>query len=127
MEFFKKHNSGKGVIAILRLEGLALFLASLYLFHYLHGSWLLFIILFFVADIGLLGYFLGVTIGTISYNLTHTEVFPIILATLGLMLHIPLLLFIGIIWFSHINFDRLLGLGLKHSDNWKHTHLRSHI
>jgi hypothetical protein len=36
----------------------------------------------------------------------------------------PLLEGIGIIWFSHIVFDRMLGYGLKYPTFFKDTHLQ---
>ncbi len=110
-------------LLFLRFEGLALFCLSLYLFHSLEGSWWMFAALFFVPDVGLIGYVWGRKIGAIFYNLLHTEVAPMILVGASLWLSIPLLLQIALIWFCHINFDRMLGIGLKYLDDFKHTHL----
>ncbi len=108
---------------ILRLEGLSCFLLSFVVFHYFQGSWWLFAALFFVPDIGLLGYFFNINTGNVAYNLFHTEVGPVILAFFGLLLGLPLLTNIAIIWYSHINFDRMLGFGLKNNSRFKTTHL----
>jgi len=34
----------------------------------------------------------------------------------------PLVLALGLVWLAHIGNDRLLGYGLKHDDNFQHTH-----
>lgn len=107
----------------LRLEGLAQLCFGLYLFHYFQGSWGMFAVLFFVPDVSLLGYLFGRKIGAVFYNLLHTEVGPVLLAGSSLWLIEPFLLQVALIWFCHINFDRMLGFGLKYFDAFKHTHL----
>lgn len=107
---------------ILRLEGAALFLLTFYLYQ---GPWWLFGILFMAPDIGLLGFYISPWVGSHAYNLFHTEVLPALLVGLGLLLKMPILWQIAIIWFSHINFDRMLGFGLKNPESFKETHLKS--
>ncbi len=103
----------KSIQTTLQLEGLALFVASLILYQTLGGSWSLFLFLFFAPDICFLGYLAGPKAGALSYNLAHTETLPIILALSGLSLGYPLAILMGLIWLSHINFDRMIGCGLK--------------
>ena len=108
---------------LLRLEGLVWLVLMLYLFHYFHGSWVLFLSLFFVPDLSIFGFLSSATRGTALYNLAHTEIGPILLGGCGLAFGMTLLLQLGIIWFSHISFDRMIGFGLKYSDSFQHTHL----
>ena len=105
---------------LLRLEGLAWFSFSLYLFHYFQGSWWIFAVLFFVPDLSLIGYLLGHRIGAIFYNVLHSEVGPVLLASCSFLFAAPTLLNLSLIWFCHINFDRMLGIGLKYFDNFQH-------
>jgi hypothetical protein len=110
-------------LKLLRLEGLALLVLTLFLFHYFHGSWWLFLSLFLAPDIGLIGYLSGPKIGAFSYNILHTEIWPVLLVGTSLIFDLPLALNIALIWLCHINLDRMLGFGLKYSTAFKETHL----
>jgi len=110
-------------LSFLRLEALAWFIATLGLYHYFQGSWWVFAALFFTPDISIVAYMYDSEKGAFFYNIFHTELVPLILIGYSFLFPAPLLLQIGIIWLSHINFDRILGIGLKYSDNFKHTHL----
>ncbi len=81
--------------------------------------------LFLSPDISMLGYLVNTRIGAFTYNLFHHRAVAIVLAFAGYGLHIPVLLTIGILLFAHSSFDRMLGYGLKYSDDFKHTHLGS--
>jgi hypothetical protein len=57
--------------ALLRIEESALLLLTLFVYHYLHYSWLLFAILFLTPDLFMLGYLVNVRVGaaiTISFT-----------------------------------------------------------
>ena len=45
---------------LLRLEGAAVLLVSLFLFNWNHGSWFIFVLLFLVPDLSMIGYLGGV-------------------------------------------------------------------
>jgi hypothetical protein len=47
----------------------------------------------------------------------------IAIAAIGIVLASSALIFAGILLFAHSSFDRILGYGLKYSDNFTHTHL----
>ena len=49
------------------------------------GSWLLFVLLFLVPDVSMLGYLAGGRVGAASYNLFHTYAASGLLAALGLL------------------------------------------
>ncbi|HWA06616.1 MAG TPA: DUF4260 domain-containing protein [Ignavibacteria bacterium] len=108
---------------ILKLEELAMLLFALYLYNQLDYSWWLFAAFFLVPDIGMLGYLVNAKTGAFTYNLTHHKAIAIGCYMAGLFLSIPVLMFTGIILFAHSSFDRVLGYGLKYSDNFKNTHL----
>ncbi len=108
---------------LLKFEGLVWFIISLYAYHYLELSWTLFFSTFLIPDISLIGYLFGSRTGSVFYNILHTEVWPALLAGSSLIFGMPILLTLALIWFCHINFDRMLGFGLKYSDGFKHTHL----
>ena len=113
-----------------RIEALFFFLAYLVIYFMSGFSWLLFLILFFVPDIGAIGYLKSRRLGGILYNLTHWYVWPILLLALSYILSLrgmsgptttyPLLP-IALIWAAHISFDRMLGYGLKTEQSFHHT------
>ncbi|HQW67064.1 MAG TPA: DUF4260 domain-containing protein [Gemmatimonadales bacterium] len=108
---------------LLRLEGLCVLGAGLVAYHMMAGQWTLFLILFFVPDLSMLGYLAGPRIGAAAYNAVHTYAAPALVAgamSFGLLTpHWGLCL----IWVSHIGFDRALGYGLKFSSAFHDTHL----
>lgn len=83
----------------------------------------LWVILFFSPDVGMLGYIINTRVGAITYNLFHHKGIAIILAALGYYFQNEVLIAIGILLFAHSSFDRVLGYGLKYTDNFQHTHL----
>ncbi len=108
---------------ILKLEEVGIFLFSLWLFWLTGYPWWLFALLFFVPDLSMLGYAINTRIGAITYNIVHHRGLAIIVYLTGIFLHTKEVQLIGIILLSHLSFDRILGYGLKYSDNFKHTHL----
>jgi hypothetical protein len=109
---------------LLQIEGAALFVLSLFLYHFIGAGWVWFIVLFLWPDLLMVGYLANVRLGASLYNLSHTEVFPLVLAGLALGLHRPELMPFALIWTAHIGFDRMLGFGLKYPTFFKDTHLQ---
>lgn len=108
---------------LLHLEGLFVFALCLYLYSILEFNWILFIILLFIPDIFMIGYFINNRVGAILYNIVHTYSVPIILTMIGILTSSHVILCIGIIWTAHIGMDRLFGFGLKYPTNFKDNHL----
>jgi hypothetical protein len=109
---------------LLRIEGAVLLLLSAMLYNLTGGSWLLFVVLFLVPDLSMLGYLSGPRTGAVTYNLFHTYVLPGLLAALGLLTGSTLLVSLALVWFAHIGFDRMVGYGLKYPTGFFDTHLR---
>lgn len=109
---------------ILRLEGLLVFLCCLYLYGSLDASWTLFILLWLVPDIGMVGFLRDTRLGALTYNLTHTYLAAGALLLIGYLLGNPSAISFGIIWISHIGLDRFLGYGLKYPTHFKDTHIQ---
>ena len=107
----------------LRLEGLAVLVVSLFLYEEFGHGWLLFVVLFLVPDLSMVGYLRNPVVGAITYNAAHTYVGSVLLATAGVFADVPMLVAIGLIWTAHIGFDRALGYGLKLPSGFKETHL----
>jgi len=110
-----------GVRLLLRLEGLAVFLASLVFYKMVHGHWGTFALLFLAPDLAFLFYAVRRSLGTIAYNAAHSYVLPIALLCAG-TLHSALLPY-ALVWTAHIGFDRTLGYGLKYKTDFGDTHL----
>ncbi|HTK78827.1 MAG TPA: DUF4260 domain-containing protein [Rhizomicrobium sp.] len=111
------------VRTVLRLEALALLIASVLLYAHLGASWTLFAILFLTPDLSMLAYFAGPRIGAAAYNLAHATIAPIAAALLGYLSNWTMLEAIGLIWLAHVGIDRALGFGLKYASAFGDTHL----
>lgn len=108
---------------LLRLEELAMFLLSIYLFSLLDYVWWMYLVLILTPDIGMLGYLVNTRFGATTYNLFHHKGIALIVGFLGVWWGISELQLIGIILFGHASMDRIFGYGLKFNDSFKHTHL----
>lgn len=107
----------------LKLEELIMLLFGIFLFSTLDLSWWWFVGLFFVPDIGMLGYLHNNKTGAFLYNIFHHKGIALLLYMIGLFLMAEALQLAGIILFSHSSFDRMLGYGLKYNKGFKFTHL----
>jgi len=108
---------------ILKLEELGMFALSILLFNMLGYSWWLFLLLILMPDISMLGYLINPKAGSITYNLFHHKGVAVLVYLSGVYMYSSTLLIAGIILFGHSSLDRVLGLGLKYGDAFKHTHL----
>ena len=107
---------------LLRIEGAALALAAVTMFHRIGANWWWFALIL-VPDISMAAYFFGTRPGAIVYNATHVTLVPLILAALGFLLPSFDLISIALVWAAHIGIDRALGLGLKYGAGFGLTHL----
>jgi hypothetical protein len=110
---------------LLKLEEAAMFALSVYLLSLLPVDfpWWLWVLLFFSPDIGMLGYLFNPATGAITYNLFHHKGIAVALWLYGLYSGDVNFQLLGLIFFGHSSFDRILGYGLKYSDDFKNTHL----
>jgi hypothetical protein len=108
---------------LLRIEGAATLLLAAYLYSIASADWLLFVLLLIVPDVAILGYVRGSVVGAAVYNLLHTEIGPLILATAAVKMQVPLGLAIALVWLAHIGMDRTFGYGLKLTTGFRDTHL----
>lgn len=86
-------------------------------------SWWIWLLLFFSPDISIIAYAAGTQSGAVIYNLAHHRGLAIALAALGFLVKLDWAMLAGAILYGHASFDRLLGYGLKYTDDFKHTHL----
>lgn len=108
---------------LIKLEGLALFVLSIFLFSQLGFAWWWYPVLFFIPDLSMIAYLAGTRAGAIVYNILHHHAVSIGLYLLGFFLGNPILQLAGVILLGHSNLDRLFGYGLKYSDSFQNTHL----
>ena len=108
---------------LLRMEGLVVLAAALVAYNAIGGSWLLFLLLILVPDLGLLGYLAGPRVGALTYNSVHTYLGPGTVAAIAHFGNVQSLWPLCLIWMAHIGMDRTLGLGLKFSSAFQETHL----
>jgi hypothetical protein len=108
---------------LLKLEGLALAVAAVWLYYRSGASWILFVVLLLAPDLSFLGYRAGPQVGAVAYNAVHTTLLPIMLGLAGLIVSSPLAQHLALIWLAHIGIDRALGYGLKYGEGFGLTHL----
>jgi len=107
----------------LRLEGLAVLVASVLMYRWQRGSWTTFLVLFLVPDLSMLGYLAGPAFGARLYNLAHNYVAPLFLACYSLSVGRQDAVSYALIWTAHVGFDRMAGMGLKYPTAFRDTHL----
>lgn len=108
---------------LLLVEGAVLFAAGVLAYMQLEASWWLFLAVFLVPDVSMLGYLAGPRVGAVAYDLVHTTLGPAVLALAGWSGVVPLGLELGVIWLAHLGLDRAIGFGLKYPSGFSDTHL----
>lgn len=108
---------------LVKIEQLALFAFSIFLFSQTDYAWWWFPSLILLPDISMLGYLKDPKVGAFLYNLIHHQAIVLLILCLGWQMGNDSLYLAGIILFGHSSMDRIFGYGLKYSDAFKHTHL----
>lgn len=108
---------------LLKLEEIALFGFSIYLFSQTAFSWWWYPALLLVPDVSMLGYIHNSRTGAWIYNLFHHKALAVVLICIGWYFSHNWLELSGIILLGHTCMDRIMGYGLKYSDDFKHTSL----
>lgn len=108
---------------LLRLEELAMFLFSIFLFNQLHFAWRWFLVLILLPDISMIGYSVNNKIGAFCYNLVHHKGVALTIYIAGYHLRNEVLQLSGIILFRHWSMDSMMGYGLKYETGFTFTHL----
>jgi hypothetical protein len=109
---------------LLRVEGAVLLVLSIGAYSHVHGSWLLFAVLFLAPDLFMLGYLANARLGAATYNAVHTLAVPLLLLGFAVGWRHPVAAAVALIWIAHIGLDRMLGYGLKYPTFFKDTHLQ---
>ncbi|OQR86357.1 hypothetical protein ACHHYP_10629 [Achlya hypogyna] len=111
------------VRVLLQLEGLVLLVACVVAYARLDGNWLVFAGGFFAGDLFSLAYVGGNWLGATMYNLSHSLVGPLTVVAIYAALPSPplALAYAGLIWMSHIGWERSLGYGLRYPEGFLAT------
>jgi Domain of unknown function (DUF4260) len=117
------HALGRLPSILLRHEGAAVFGASIALYLHADYSVLALVVLFLVPDLSILAFLAGPRVGAAAYDAVHTELWPVLLASLGVVIGTSVMTQVGLIWLAHIGIDRVLGYGLKYPTGFNDTHL----
>ncbi|MCA0987605.1 DUF4260 domain-containing protein [Guptibacillus algicola] len=108
----------------LHVEGFVVLILSIYFYSEMNVSWWLFLLLLFAPDVAMFGYMFGTKVGSYAYNVLHTYSLPLTILLFSLIGEQTLLVAIGLIWTAHIGMDRMIGYGLKSTEDFKVTHLQ---
>lgn len=108
---------------LIKLEEASLLILGIFMFSTLDMNWWLFVALFFVPDLSMLGYLSGPKSGAWMYNMIHHRGIAVMIYLAGVFIKNEALQFSGILLFSHSSFDRMFGYGLKHEKGFHFTHL----
>jgi len=108
---------------VLKLEEIAMFALSIYLYSLLDFDWWWYLVLFFLPDVSFVAYAVSTKIGAYAYNILHHKGIMLIIFFLGIYLQNEILQMVGIVFFGHSSFDRVFGYGLKFEDSFNNTHL----
>jgi|SRR5215204_1230279 len=109
---------------LLYAEGAAVAVAAVTLYFHEGFDWWLLLVLALAPDLAMLGYLAGARVGAVAYDLVHTYVLPVLLATAGVIWEEDTTLALALIWLTHIGVDRAVGYGLKYPSAFKDTHLQ---
>ncbi len=112
----------KYILSLEEFAQLGLGISGLY-YQPVHFAWWLWIILFLLPDISMLGYLVNSRVGAFAYNLFHHKGIAIVTAVAGYFISNNGLMLGGMLLFAHSAFDRVMRYGLKYEDDFKHTHL----
>jgi hypothetical protein len=85
--------------------------------------WWLPFALFLTWDLSAVGYLASPRVGAFTYNLVHNYGSAAVAGVVAALTSTPWLGAVALAWALHVGVDRALGYGLKHGDDFQHTHL----
>jgi hypothetical protein len=86
-------------------------------------SWWIFFALLFLPDLFMAGYAVNKKAGAWLYNLAHHKGVAVLIGLAALAVSSHAGMMGACVLFGHSALDRMLGFGLKYSDDFKHTHM----
>jgi len=79
--------------------------------------------LFLLFDASIVGYAMSPRWGATTYNSVHSYGAPAVLMAVFALTDVRWCALVALAWAFHVAVDRALGYGLKHEDDFAHTHL----
>jgi len=115
----------KKMALTLQAEEVAITAVAIYFLtlHNMGMSFWVWIPIFLIPDLSMLGYMLGSRVGAVTYNLFHHRGVAILIAATGYFTHHEIFTAFGLLLLAHSSFDRMFGYGLKYNDSFNHTSL----
>lgn len=107
---------------LLHAEGAAVLLTAAFVYFRLGLPLWAFLVFLLAPDLSAIGYFFGPRVGSVSYNLAHIIVWPLLVGVAGWALGWVWTAPVALIWLAHIGLDRMVGYGLKYPDQFKQSH-----
>ena len=109
---------------LLHAEGALVAASAIVVYFWAGYPWWLLLLLALAPDLAMVGYAFGPRVGAVAYDVAHTYVLAVPLATLGLVADVDALAQVGLVWIAHIGVDRAVGYGLKYPTRFDDTHLQ---
>src|SRR6478752_441465 len=103
---------------LINLEEAAQFIGAYLFTLYLGIDWWWFWAWLLAPDISMIGYLINTKAGAFTYNLAHHKGIAILIIISGVYIANVNLQFVGWLLLGHSAMDRMLGYGLKYSDNF---------
>ena len=108
---------------LLHWEGAAVLVAAVFVYFRLGLPLWAFLVFLLAPDLSAIGYLFGPRVGSVTYNLAHIVVWPLLVGGVGWALGWAWAAPVALIWLAHIGMDRMVGYGLKYPDAFKVSHL----
>lgn len=106
-----------------RVESAAVAIAVIVGMFVLGFGWWWLLALFLVFDLSALGFLANPKVGAMYYNAVHNYTGPALLVLPYFATDLGWVALVAMAWGFHVAVDRALGYGLKHDDDFQHTHL----
>lgn len=108
---------------LIKLEELAIYIITTAFALHVNNNLIIYFLCILIPDISMVGYLINNKVGAYVYNFVHHKAFGITILGIGFLTENEILKYAGLILLAHSSIDRVLGFGLKYSDNFKHTYI----
>ncbi|WP_062207865.1 DUF4260 domain-containing protein [Demequina oxidasica] len=106
-----------------RVESAAIAVAVIVGMLVLGFGWWWLLALFLAFDLSALGFLANPKVGAMFYNAVHNYTGPALMVLIYFATDLRWVALVAMAWGFHVAVDRALGYGLKHDDDFQHTHL----
>lgn len=106
-----------------RVESAAVAIAIIVGMVVMDFGWWWLLALFLAFDLSALGFLANSKVGALFYNAVHNYAGPALMVLIYFATDLRWVGLVAMAWGFHVAVDRALGYGLKHDDDFQHTHL----